>query len=49
MKLSKPFACIAVLAFACLAGCNARPEDTTYNGVSLRPPGAMDVEGALPI
>lgn len=48
MKLSKSLACMVLLTFAWLAGCAAKPEETTYNGISLRPPGATEVDGALP-
>ena len=48
MKWLKPHAVLGLLIFAWAAGCNAKPDETTYNGVSLRPPGAVEVNGALP-
>jgi len=48
MKLSKPLALVALVTVIWAAGCTAKPEETTYNGVSLRPPGSTEVNGALP-
>jgi hypothetical protein len=48
MKWLKTHTCLGLLIIAWAAGCNAKPEETTYNGVSLRPPGATEVDGALP-
>src|SRR5438876_9367231 len=48
MKLLKPHALIGLFIIAWGLGCTAKPEETTYNGVSLRPPGATEVNGALP-
>src|SRR3954471_1896671 len=48
MKSLKPHAILGLVFIAWAAGCTAKPEETTYNGVSLRPPGATEVNGALP-
>jgi len=48
MKFLKPQAILALVFIAWVAGCVAKPEETTYNGVSLRPPGATELNGALP-
>jgi hypothetical protein len=49
MKCLKPHAILSLVFLAWAAGCAAKPEETlSTNGVSLRPPGAADVTGALP-
>jgi len=49
MKLFKPLAVLSLFVFALAVGCAAKPEETVGpNGISLRPPGASEVTGALP-
>jgi len=48
MKWFNPLAGLSALALMIAAGCAAKPEETTFRGVSLRPPGAVEVAGALP-
>jgi hypothetical protein len=43
----KPLASLAALALVFATGCAPKPEETVYRGVSLRPPGATEVEGAI--
>lgn len=48
MRWLKPLASLAVMALWMTAGCAPKPEETIFRGVSVRPPGAMEVEGAVP-
>ena len=48
MRWIKLPAWLPVVALAYVVGCAAKPEETISNGVSVRPPGAADVSGALP-
>jgi hypothetical protein len=48
MKWLKPQAILGLVFTAWAAGCTAKPEETISGGVSLRPPGAAEVQGALP-
>ena len=48
MKWNRPLAIFSIVFIAYATGCTAKPEETTYNGISLRPPGATEVNGALP-
>lgn len=49
MKCLKPLALLALCVIAYAAGCAAKPEETLGpSGISLRPPGAIEVQGALP-
>jgi hypothetical protein len=48
MRWFNPLACLLIVAWMLAAGCAPKPEETTYRGVSLRPPGAVEVEGAVP-
>jgi hypothetical protein len=43
----KPLASLAVLALFVATGCAPKPDETVFRGVSLRPPGATEVEGAI--
>jgi hypothetical protein len=49
MKSLRPHALLSLIFLAWAAGCAAKPEETVGpNGISLRPPGATEVTGALP-
>src|ERR1044072_7200328 len=48
MTWTKPLALLALCVLAYSAGCAAKPEESIGpSGVSLRPPGAAEVQGAL--
>ncbi|HEV8606683.1 MAG TPA: hypothetical protein VGQ99_15010 [Tepidisphaeraceae bacterium] len=48
MRWLKPHAIVGLVIFAWAVGCAPKPEETTFRGISLRPPGASEVDGALP-
>jgi len=49
MKWMKPHALLfTAFIFALAAGCAPKPDETTFRGVSLRPPGASEVDAAIP-
>src|SRR5215212_7574693 len=48
MRWMKPLAALTVFAFVVVTGCAPKPEETMFRGVSLRPPGAEELNGAVP-